>query len=557
MVQNLVKILVYVLKIFNMLTGRKAELQGVIANQLGLSDSGSAPQWKRQQAINVINEVFGREYGLLNPVNHSQEAHTSSRNPQGLKLPEHLSQCETGEIVDETPRTKPYAEGSAENVAKIVKCFCLNPGPMPNMIQCKDVECGVWQHRACVARGREANLKDESFLCENCRLILSDPFWKPIDKILGPARLKMTVGLPPVRDLKGNFHAEVSIDQVFFLNGEQLEPCHVSPKDRQVFISCLLLEDEVPRRLRWPRNVSVRINGIGCRPYNRSLTAKIGINQRDGPLNATPTCLYGRNTLKISALESGTWIITIYIAERQTSEKVKSMMMPPETKDEAKERMKSLLVGDIEDGIGLEQITLSLLDPMTCQRIKMPARFDDASGPQAFDLDSFLSIVVMNRKWQDPTTLKNSTVKRMRKDTFVESILSSLESRQDITTIEVNAQGHWRPEGSTGKWYDIACPMTNADLEELSMHQVNQGSSMEETAELGASEAIDENAQILEAMSALVSIGAGAKGVSKDNGDENNTCPGNIAIVHPPLENGKKRKASVPEVIDLLSSDDE
>lgn len=538
-----------------MLTGRKAELQGTIANQLGLSDSGSAPQWKRQQAINVINEVFGREYGLSNPTNYSHAAYTSSRNPEGVKLPEPLSQCETGEIVDERPG--PYGEGSGENIAKIVKCICLNPGPMPSMIQCKDVDCGVWQHRACVAHGREANLKDENFLCENCRLILSDPFWKPIDKILGPTRLKMSVGLPPVRDLKGNFHAEVSIDQIFFLNGEQLEPCHVSPKDRQVFISCLLLEDEVPRRLRWPRNISVRINGIGCRPYTRSLTAKIGINQRDGPLNATPTCLYGRNTLKISALESGTWIITIYIAERQTVEKVKGMMMPPETKDEAKERMKSLLVGDIEDGIGLEQITLSLLDPMTCQRIKIPARFDDASGPQAFDLDSFLSIVVMNRKWQDPTTLKNSTVKRMRKDTFVESILRSLESRQDITTIEVNAQGHWRPEGSTGKWYDIACPMTDADLEELSMHRVNQGSSIEETAELGASEAIDENAQILEAMSALVSIGAGAKGVPNDSGDKNNTCPSNIAIVHPSLENGKKRKASVPEVIDLLSSDDE
>jgi len=538
-----------------MLAGRKAELQGVIAGQLGLSGGGSAPQWKRQQAINVINEVFSRQYGVMNPTNQPHEAHAAPGSHEGLQVPETLSLGEPGEIVDETP--KPYIEGSGENGAKIIKCFCLNPGLMPNMIQCKDADCGVWQHRACVANGREGNLKEENFLCEHCRLILSDPFWKPIEKVLGPTRLKMSVGLPPVRDLKGNFHAEVSVDQIFFLNGEQLEPCHVSPKERQIFVSCLLLEDEVPRRLRWPRNISVRINGIGCRPYNRSLTAKIGINQRDGPLNVTPTCLYGRNTLKITALESGTWIITIYVAERQTVDRVKSMMMMPETKDEAKERMKSLLIGDIEDGIGLEQITLSLLDPMTCQRIKEPARFDDASGPQAFDLDSFLSIVDLNRKWQDPTTLKNSTVKRMRKDTFVESILNSLQTRQDITTIEVNAQGHWRPEGSTGKWYDISCPITDADIEELSMHRVNQGSSIEETAELGASEAaIDENAQILEAMSALVSIGAGDKVVPNNNGG-NSTYSSKMAIVHPPIENGKKRKASVPEVIDLLSSDDD
>ena len=45
----------------------------------------------------------------------------------------------------------------------------------------------------------------------------------------------------------------------------------------------------------------------------------------------------------------------------------------------------------------------------------MPARFaGGASGLQAFDLDSYLSMVQRNRKWQDPTTLQNGTVEQLQ-----------------------------------------------------------------------------------------------------------------------------------------------
>ncbi len=46
--------------------------------------------------------------------------------------------------------------------------------------------------------------------------------------------------------------------------------------------------------------------------------------------------------------------------------------------------------------------------------LQVPARFHDASGLQCFDLDTFLSMVERSRKWQDPTTLRNSTLPQLK-----------------------------------------------------------------------------------------------------------------------------------------------
>ena len=55
-----------------------------------------------------------------------------------------------------------------------------------------------------------------------------------------------------------------------------------------------------------------------------------------------------------------------------------------------------------------------MLLPRPCLRLQTPARFAGASGLQAFDLDSFLSMAQRNRKWQDPTTMANSSVEQLQ-----------------------------------------------------------------------------------------------------------------------------------------------
>ena len=59
--------------------------------------------------------------------------------------------------------------------------------------------------------------------------------------------------------------------------------------------------------------------------------------------------------------------------------------------------------------------------PASCAVPQVPARFADASGLQAFDLDSFLSMAARNRKWQDPDTLANSSVEQLQVGEFCSS----------------------------------------------------------------------------------------------------------------------------------------
>lgn len=56
--------------------------------------------------------------------------------------------------------------------------------------------------------------------------------------------------------------------------------------------------------------------------------------------------------------------------------------------------------------------TSSCPPPPPC--LQVPARFTDASGLQAFDLDSLLSMAERNRKWQDPTTMVNSSIEQLQ-----------------------------------------------------------------------------------------------------------------------------------------------
>eukprot|EP00889_Picochlorum_renovo_P002325 jgi/Picre1/29355/NNA_004745.t1 len=250
-----------------------------------------------------------------------------------------------------------------------------------------------------------------------------------------------------------------------------------------------------------------------------------------------------KDYLQCCTVENFTWVVMVYIAEKQSHEDVKRLMMAPETKEEAKVRMKKLLAGDSEGAIGLEQMTLSLKDPMTCTRISVPARFSNASGPQAFDLDSFLSIADLNRKWQDPTTLKNSSVKQLQEDTYVKVLLHNLASIPDINSIEVNANGDWRPEGLEDTWFDICQELGRDDLTKLQERfgsVKNEEHNNDDTEVYDGALDVDEKEEALEAVSALISVRG------EDNVDQSQQ----------PTTVGKKRQSPV-EVIELLSSDDD
>lgn len=406
------------------------------------------------------------------------------------------------------------------------------------MVKCTDPSCGVWQHRECVGEAADV----ATYLCERCRAQLADPFWKPVEDLLPAARLKPVVGRPPVMDQYHVPQTQQALDRAVHLSDAQLLPMKSDPASHRVQLGCILLEDSVPVRYHWPRNVTLRVNTMQCRAYSRSATTKMGINQRDDAVNCSALCLRGRNSIDITAIENGTWVLFTQLATKRTLEQVKAMMLAQESFEAATQRVRDSLHGG-DGGIVVAQVVVSLKDPMSGQRMAVPARFTDASGLQAFDLDSFLSIAERNRKWQDPTTLKNSSVRHLQVDTFTQQVLQALADFPHITDVEISNEGQWRPDGWGDTWFSItqaigevqeaiaAAGGGNAAVEARRRSTGGAGPSVEEGILVDDSET-DEEEELRRAAAAVK--------------------PAAAALA------GQKRKAPEPIVIDLVdSSDDE
>ena len=355
----------------------------------------------------------------------------------------------------------------------------------------------------------------DKFLCEQCRTALADPFWEPGDNLLPIAKLKPVLGSAPIRDSNGEVHPQQSAERAVYLSEQQLSGIRSSSDTERIQVACLLLEDSVPCRFHWPRNVTMRVNAMQYRPYGRSTSTKMGINQRDEAANVASLFLPGRNTVEVQAAEAGTWLLSLHRAKKRTLQQVKNMMAPKEAPAAAITRVKHLLHGGNggDDGIAVESQIVSLKDPMSGQRMTVPARFSDASGLQAFDLDSFLFLAQRSRKWQDPMTLQNSTIKKLQVDSYMEKVLQCVGSFSNITEIEINDEGKWRPEGSSNvQWLsieetvDIVCAGLKSALEKntTANGEANKSASPgDDGVFLSDSDSDDEEQELREAAAAV------------------------------------------------------
>lgn len=327
-----------------------------------------------------------------------------------------------------------------------IKCICQVPSSNTAMVRC--IYCLCLQHSVCMGRAPES--KENNHHCELCRIILADPFWGVSESILPPSRLKPTVGRAQVF-IGNSLHTHQSAERVFYLHAAMYERLKQSAGQVSIRLSCVLLQDAVPCRIHWPRHVSISLNGMPLRPYLRSTQVEMGINQRDQSLDISDKACSGRNVLTVQGTENGTWVLFLHWGKRRSSEQVKACMGVPETVLEAVERVKGSMCGGgggDADEVHITHEVVSLNDPLTGTRMTKPARFcDGASGLQAFDLASFLSIVEKNRKWQDPTTLKNATIVQLRSDTYMQRIVDALKRFPGIENIEIDSAGQWRPEG--------------------------------------------------------------------------------------------------------------
>lgn len=553
-----------------MTTGRKQELVNRIADEAGYDGAAGHGLSEPLDVLQSVEHVLSVHYRR---VPGAGDLACKFRELCGMDINGNISGVGGSRDVSGQDGAQP----STRAEAVVVNCICKNKGTMPGMLRCTD--CGKSQHASCVVGERAGEIDEATYLCETCRFALADPFVRVREELVPMAKMREIPGMPPIMDSKGMYHARIKLEQQFYVTQQQLAECNAKMSRTRVLITCLQLEDEIPCRMHWPKNVQMRVNNMSIKPYARGVGSEMGINQRDNVVDITRMLCQGRNSVTVMAVHSGTWVLRIVIADRLGLEDIKPKMMREETLEEARSRMASLLAGrdGVDDDLGLEQVNFSLKDPLTCMRMVVPARFEGASGTQAFDLDSFLSMTEVNRKWQDPTTLKNSTVKQMRVDSYVREVSKYTHDMPSLTNFEVNAEGDWRPEGYTDGWFDIRA-MDEAALAKLTAwarsHGDEDSHGEDETLDYQVvrDEGIDVRNEVNEATSALLSAGkhvpssAVANGIPIANGNATNTT--NVSFTSGKSVNNSAGQArtSIPlkvtgtkrpavEVIDLCDSD--
>jgi hypothetical protein len=455
--------------------GLKGALQSKLLSYLG--EPGAAPSppldaWKREQALQVVRNVYCRAKGL--PVQPAAPAAA----PAAAGAP--------------PPLVRPPAAN-----ARTIRCVCQRSFEAGPMVQCQEAGCGVWQHRECVLVA-SAGPPPAQYLCETCRVHLADPFWEPLETLLPPARLPLIPGRSPVVDTYG-VHPYIAVERTLYLNDQQLGPARADPGAARVQAACVRLGDAVAARMHWPRYAEFRVNAIAQKVHSRNVSAPLGVNQRDAGASIAQHCVRGRNTVSLVGSDAGAYVLVLQRCRRRSAAEVQAMMAPPEALEAAVARVRRLVgagAGDAEVVVA-EQVA-SLKDPMSGQRLKVregeretraqrgartplapsgpaaarppltprllpplsrppqvAARFSDASGLGAFDLASLMFLAERGRKWQDPLTLRNSTVRQLQPDAYIQRVLDSLSALPQVTDVEINTEGLWRPLGSAGEWWSV------------------------------------------------------------------------------------------------------
>jgi hypothetical protein len=138
---------------------------------------------------------------------------------------------------------------------------------------------------------------------------------------------------------------------------------------------------------------------------------------------------------------------------------------------------------------------------MSGSRIKVAGRFKPCLHIGCFDLDTFVEINQRARKWQCPICLRNYSIDSLIRDPLFNKIISAMKDMgEDVTEVELKAEGLWRPklEGDARlhePWQTICCtvlptangsgrPNSAAPQQPLKPVKVEQVASLQERVSL-------------------------------------------------------------------------
>eukprot|EP01130_Rhizamoeba_saxonica_P005157 TRINITY_DN2067_c0_g3_i2.p1 TRINITY_DN2067_c0_g3~~TRINITY_DN2067_c0_g3_i2.p1 ORF type:complete len:496 (-),score=100.55 TRINITY_DN2067_c0_g3_i2:37-1377(-) len=213
--------------------------------------------------------------------------------------------------------------------------------------------------------------------------------------------------------------------------------------DCKVFLRCVH-ESDINKRGKkshcWPEVCSISVNGTNLELKKKTPEKK---QQNDEPYDLSGLIKLGSNTVKFSNGENSKYYLIGYRVEDIPLEEI---MVKVKIKDK-ESSIASIKKSFEESEIEMNDLTVSLLDPLTFMKIDTPCKSTACTHIRCFDLKTYLeSNYKQNSTWKCPICTVDASFKQLRVDRYIESCIK--ESAPSTTSIVINNDTKWTAVGN-------------------------------------------------------------------------------------------------------------
>ncbi|CAI6353469.1 unnamed protein product [Macrosiphum euphorbiae] len=199
---------------------------------------------------------------------------------------------------------------------------------------------------------------------------------------------------------------------------------------------------------RLPSNIHVSVNNYDCK-LPKLIFPETGDPtpwRLNVPIDITKQINFKKNkhTLKITySNDPHTYVAGVFLSEKVTSEdllkEIKKRYL--RRSDVTKEFIKNSLKNN--DDMSVDSFIVSLKDPLTTQRMKVPARGKECKHLQCFDAKKFLQMNEQTQKWECPICKEQVKYENIEIDEFFYRILQSSKLSKGSENIILLNDGTW------------------------------------------------------------------------------------------------------------------
>uniref|UniRef100_A0A8R1I4S6 SP-RING-type domain-containing protein n=1 Tax=Caenorhabditis japonica TaxID=281687 RepID=A0A8R1I4S6_CAEJA len=210
-----------------------------------------------------------------------------------------------------------------------------------------------------------------------------------------------------------------------------------------------ITEVQGPQKDDFPLNAYVRLNEAVVTLPNVIPTNKANVEPKrpSRPVNLTPhMSRYGGQSARLNVewlADKRVWACVVYYVHRVDSKilfnRVEQNSAKHKLIEETKREVIQKLTGGGEDDIAMDQLKISLLDPLIKTRMVTPSRCIDCTHLQCFDLMSYLMMNEKKPTWTCPVCSGYCPYNRLIVDDYFRDMLEKVD--KSTTEVELKEDG--------------------------------------------------------------------------------------------------------------------